>query len=114
MFGRYVHQDSEEYDNVKKARRPGRPASAREDLLRMKIEALETEQRDGFCKQLGCHTHIELLLTAAADVPDLTTESNIQLLDRWDGSWTYLPNLAWVHISGNGNLKAAKFPPQSN
>ena len=50
---RFVHQHNEEYDEVKKARRPGRPATAREDLLRMKIETLEKEHRDGFCKFSG-------------------------------------------------------------
>jgi hypothetical protein len=47
---RFVHQHDEEYEEVKKTRRPGRPASTREDLLKMKITALEKEQRDGFCR----------------------------------------------------------------
>lgn len=46
---RYVHQYDEEYDVAKKARRPGRPASAREDLLKMKVEALQKEHQNGFC-----------------------------------------------------------------
>ncbi len=45
-----MHQHDEEYDQVKRARRAGRPASAQEDLLRMRVEALEKEYRDGFCK----------------------------------------------------------------
>jgi translation machinery-associated protein 16 len=36
-------------NTLKKERRPGRPASTREDILRMKIAADETEYRDGFC-----------------------------------------------------------------
>lgn len=35
---------------MKKARRQGRPPSAKEDLLRMKMEALHKEERDGFCE----------------------------------------------------------------
>lgn len=54
---RFVHQHDEEYDEVKKARRPGRPASAQEDLLKMKVEALEKEYRDGFCRL--CHSNTE-------------------------------------------------------
>lgn len=50
---RFVHQYDEEYDAVKKTRRPGRPASAREDLLKIKIVALEKEYRDGFCEFLS-------------------------------------------------------------
>ncbi len=50
LFIRYVHQYDEEFESVKKTRRPGRPASTREDLLRMKIAALEKEEKDGFCE----------------------------------------------------------------
>ena len=35
---------------MKKARRKGRPASAKEDLLKMKIDGLEKEWQNGFCK----------------------------------------------------------------
>jgi hypothetical protein len=48
----YVHQWDAEFGEVKKARRPGRPASTREDLLRMRIAALEKEEQDGFCEKL--------------------------------------------------------------
>lgn len=51
---RFVHQHDEEFEEVKKARRPGRPPSAREDILRMRVEALQKEQKDGFCKKLSC------------------------------------------------------------
>ncbi|KAK3321649.1 translation machinery-associated protein 16 [Apodospora peruviana] len=89
----FVHQYDEEYAEVRSTRRQGRPASTREDLLKMKVEALEKEYRDGFF------------------LPDLTSEKNVQLLDRWDREWSYLPNLAWVKISATGNIKPAKFPP---
>ncbi|KAK4445026.1 translation machinery-associated protein 16 [Podospora aff. communis PSN243] len=92
----YVHQHDEVFEEVKKSRRPGRPASTREDLLRMKIAALQKEQQDGFY------------------IPDLTTEKNLQLLDRWEGEWAFLSNLDWVKIMGTGTVKPAKFPPQTN
>lgn len=47
---RWVSQHNEEYEEVKKTRRPGRPASAREDLLKMAIAALEKEYKEGFCE----------------------------------------------------------------
>ena len=47
---RFVHQHDEEYSSVKKARRPGRPPSTREVFLKVKIEALDREHRDGFCR----------------------------------------------------------------
>lgn len=46
---RFVHQYDDEYESVKKTRRAGRPASAREDLLKMKVDALEKEYQNGFC-----------------------------------------------------------------
>ncbi|AEO68072.1 uncharacterized protein THITE_2117414 [Thermothielavioides terrestris NRRL 8126] len=91
----FVHQYDEEYEEVKKARRPGRPPSMKEDLLRMKISALEKEYRDGFY------------------LPDLRSEANVQLLSRFEGSWSYLANLAWVKISAAGGIKPSSFPPQS-
>lgn len=48
-ISQFVHQYDEDYDSVKKTRRPGRPPSAREDLLKMKVEALEKEYQHGFC-----------------------------------------------------------------
>ncbi|KAH6847378.1 translation machinery-associated protein 16 [Chaetomium sp. MPI-CAGE-AT-0009] len=90
----FVHQYDEEYEEVKKTRRPGRPASAREDLLKMKIEALEREHRDGFY------------------LPDLTVDANVQVLSRFEGSWSYLTSVAWVKLSAAGNVKPSSFPPQ--
>lgn len=45
---RFVHQHDEEFDSLKKARRKGRPASTKEDLLKLKIAALEAEYKRGF------------------------------------------------------------------
>jgi translation machinery-associated protein 16 len=44
----FVHQYDEELSDLKKARRPGRPASAKEDLLKVKINTLEKEHETGF------------------------------------------------------------------
>lgn len=49
-LNRFVHQHDEEFDALKKERRAGRPASTREDVLRMKIETDEKEHENGFCK----------------------------------------------------------------
>lgn len=46
----FVHQYDEEYETEKKARRKGRPASTREDLLKVNIQNLLTEYSKGFCK----------------------------------------------------------------
>lgn len=48
----YVHQYDEELNEIKKKRRPGRPASTHEDLLMVKIEKLQKEYQSGFRKCL--------------------------------------------------------------
>jgi hypothetical protein len=45
----FVHQNDEEYAQLRKERRAGRPASTREDILRMKIAVDEKEHEIGFC-----------------------------------------------------------------
>lgn len=47
---RYVHQYDEELSDLKKARRPGRPASTKEDLLKVRISTLQKEYENGFCE----------------------------------------------------------------
>lgn len=48
----FVHQHDEALDEVKKTRRPGRPASAKEDLLKLKVAALTKEYENGFCMSM--------------------------------------------------------------
>ncbi|KAH7369813.1 translation machinery-associated protein 16 [Rhexocercosporidium sp. MPI-PUGE-AT-0058] len=87
----FVHQNDEEFNELKKDRRPGRPASTREDLLRIKIATDEKEYENGFY---------------------LTDENNVIFLDRWEGSWSYLSTLKWVRISSSGVIQESKFPPK--
>ncbi|TEA12095.1 Translation machinery-associated protein 16 [Colletotrichum sidae] len=96
LIYKFVHQYDEEYSEVKKTRRPGRPATAREDMLRMKIGAIEEEYKNGFY------------------LPDLMDGSNVTLLDRWEGSWSFLTSVAWVRISSDGTIKKSSFPPKGS
>lgn len=111
-----MHQYDEEYNSVKKARRPGRPPSAREDLLKMKVEALEKEYQHGFCKLYSLQTSSLLgfrLLTESKVLPDLSKQENIDLLNRWEGAWAFLATLSWVRISKTGNVRSSNFPPSA-
>ncbi|TVY43987.1 Translation machinery-associated protein [Lachnellula occidentalis] len=90
----FVHQHDEEFNALKKERRVGRPASTREDLLRIKIATDEKEYETGFY------------------LPDLTDADNTVFLERWDGDWSYLSTLKWVRISSSGLVQTAKFPPK--
>ncbi|KAI5863887.1 translation machinery-associated protein 16 [Durotheca rogersii] len=90
----FVHQHDEELSEVKKTRRPGRPASAKEDLLQVKIDKLQKEHQSGFL------------------VPALDSEENATLLCRWEGSWSYLTTLRWVRVSSDGAVQPSSFPPR--
>ncbi|KAI1108032.1 translation machinery-associated protein 16 [Nemania sp. NC0429] len=92
----YVHQYDEELEEVKKARRPGQPAKAREDLLKVKIAHLEKEHQNGFL------------------LPVLETEENAALVQKWEGSWSYLTTFKWMRIWSDGTIKPAIFPPKGD
>ncbi|OBT59416.1 hypothetical protein VE04_00528 [Pseudogymnoascus sp. 24MN13] len=94
LIEEFVHQHDEEFSEVKSQRRPGRPSSTREDVLRIKIAKDEKEWENGFY------------------LPDLTIPDNAIYLDRWDGTWSYLPTLKWVTIAKNGTVKPSSFPPK--
>ncbi|QSZ31483.1 hypothetical protein DSL72_001048 [Monilinia vaccinii-corymbosi] len=93
----FVHQNDEELSALKKERRPGRPASTREDLLKIKIAADEKEYENGFY------------------LPDLTNSDNVMALALWENStWSYLSTLKWVRLSSSGHIQESKFPPKGS
>ncbi|KAL7797249.1 translation machinery-associated protein 16 [Trichoderma ceciliae] len=91
----YVHQYDEEYETIKKARRAGRPASTKEDLLKIKISALEEEYSKGFL------------------LPDITSADSIKLLDAWEGSWAYLTSIPWIKVTNAGNVRKSELPSKA-
>ncbi|KAJ1325900.1 translation machinery-associated protein 16 [Microdochium nivale] len=90
----FVHQFDEELAEIKQARRPGRPASTREDLLKVKIANLETEYQNGFL------------------LPVLNDEAEVAIFDRWDGHWAYLTQMKWMRVSVEGKVQPSSFPPK--
>ncbi|KAI1398405.1 translation machinery-associated protein 16 [Hypoxylon fuscum] len=90
----FVHQHDEELSEMKKTRRAGRPASAKEDLLKLRIDRLQKEYQNGFL------------------LPVLDNEENATLLHRWEGSWSYLTTLKWARISSAGSVQNSSFPPR--
>lgn len=100
---------------MKKTRRAGRPASTKEDLLKMKISALEEEYTKGFCKCL-----LIMILARRFDladnvsvIPDITTAENVKLLDAWEGSWAYLTTIPWIKVTTTGNIRKAELPSKA-
>ncbi|KAG6000151.1 hypothetical protein E4U21_005766 [Claviceps maximensis] len=92
LIQKFIHQYDEEYDAVKKARRSGRPPSTKEDMLKLKMKALESEYEKGFV------------------LPDMTSAENAKLLKNWKGEWAYLSTISWVKISSNGQMRATELP----
>ncbi|CEJ91871.1 hypothetical protein VHEMI07558 [[Torrubiella] hemipterigena] len=92
LITQFVNQYDEEYDEVKKARRPGRPASVREDLLKMKIAALNEEYEKGFV------------------IPDVMDIDNAKKLNAWEGSWAYLATIPWIKVFSSGKVVPTDFP----
>ncbi|KAI0096740.1 translation machinery-associated protein 16 [Nemania sp. FL0031] len=92
----YVHQYDEELEEVKKARRPGQPAKAKEDLLKVKIAHLQKEYQNGFL------------------LPVLETQENAALVQKWEGSWSYLTTFKWARIRSDGTMNPATFPPKGD
>lgn len=118
----FVHQYDEELDDLKKARRPGRPASTREDLLKVKINVLEKEYESGFCEYYpscahpSCFfasNHVACVTNGNSVTPETTTEEDALRLERWEGSWAYLTGIKWVRITGNAT-QPSSFPPRGS
>ncbi|KAI9787639.1 MAG: hypothetical protein M1839_000170 [Geoglossum umbratile] len=74
----YLHRDDEELSKSKRERRPGRPSSTREDLLKQKIETEKNEFKIGF------------------NTPDMEDGKNVEALLRWTGEWTSLSNIKFI------------------
>ncbi|KAH8174720.1 translation machinery-associated protein 16 domain-containing protein [Sarocladium implicatum] len=88
----YITFTEEEHAEAKKERRPGRPASAKEDMLKMRLDTLKKEHQQGF------------------SLPDVTTSEGISSLLLWEGNWSYLSNLPWVKVTKAGELRKSEFP----
>ncbi|OAA59842.1 hypothetical protein SPI_06040 [Niveomyces insectorum RCEF 264] len=93
---KFVHQYDEEMAELKRTRRAGRPPSTREDLLKIKMAALEKEFQNGFL------------------IPELTDKDTFAALERWEGSWLQLTSLVWVRITDAGAVRPAAFPPNKD
>ncbi|KAF4945531.1 hypothetical protein FGADI_11894 [Fusarium gaditjirri] len=109
MIHSFVHQYDEEYNETKKARRPGRPASVKEDLLKAKISILEEEYKSGFGTFCGPTRKIEGVNIVTV-MPDLLDNVNVNALHLWEGSWSYLTQLKWVKVNSEGQVRPTSFP----
>ncbi|KAI4959416.1 hypothetical protein J4E86_003138 [Alternaria arbusti] len=94
MIEDYLGRDDEELAQLKAARRPGRPASTRQNLLEIHQNTERDEYAAGFW------------------VPDLEDELNLKKLKDWNGEWAQLATLKFSRISKEGFKKESSFPPK--
>lgn len=78
---------------LKAERRPGRPSSNREDLLKQKIATEDREFDTGFW------------------IPDMHDVANRKQLQIWNGEWSALNTLRFVRVTRTGEIKESSFPP---
>jgi len=90
----YVQRDYEEVSKLEAERRPGRPRSTREDLLKQRIAKEEREYEGGFW------------------IPDMSDTVKLELLRNWNGEWTSLNTLKYVRLTKNGVKHDSSFPPK--
>ncbi|MCJ1452798.1 hypothetical protein MMC28_003142 [Mycoblastus sanguinarius] len=90
----YLSRNDEEFAEIKSQRRPGRPSSTREDLLKQLMVTEDREYDAGFW------------------LPDLRDEGNLGILRDWKGEWTALNTLKYVRIARDGSMKQSSFPPK--
>lgn len=91
----YISRDDEELAKLQTERRPGRPSSTREDLLKQRIETENREYDAGFW------------------IPDMEDADNIARLESWTGDWTSLNTLSYVRLSRDGKKRSSTFPPKA-
>ena len=90
----YLNRDNQELLQLKAERRPGRPSSAKEDLLRQRMEMEEREYNAGYW------------------VPDMDSEKDLAALRGWSGDWENLNILKFIRVTKGGDKTESSFPPK--
>ncbi|KAL8841340.1 MAG: hypothetical protein Q9170_000971 [Blastenia crenularia] len=90
----YLSRSSSELSTLQSARRPGRPTSTREDMLRQRTETEAKEYVSGYW------------------IPDMEDLDTLEKLRAWNEEWTSLNTLKFVRITQQGVRHASSFPPK--
>jgi translation machinery-associated protein 16 len=94
MIDDFLGRDDEELATLMAERRPGRPPSTRETLLKQNQAMEQGEYASGFW------------------VPELQDAENLEKLKKWNGQWSGLPTLQFARISKDGVRRESSFPPK--
>ncbi|KAI9779109.1 MAG: hypothetical protein M1816_003753 [Peltula sp. TS41687] len=89
----YLHRHDERFSDMKKQRRSGQ-SSYQEDLLKLQVS---NEER--LYEESGFY------------MPDLKDVENLERLRSWNGDWTALNGIKFVHVRRDGTEQDASFPP---
>lgn len=90
----YTHRLEAELDTIKAERRTGRPASTREEILKLQLERDAREHASGFW------------------IPDLQNVETLATLKGWGGEWVSMNTMSFVRISKDGTVLPSSFPPK--
>ncbi|KAL9000852.1 MAG: hypothetical protein Q9169_000607 [Polycauliona sp. 2 TL-2023] len=90
----YLDRDSTELTTIQTERRPGRPSSTAEDMLKQRIEAEANEYKSGYW------------------IPDMGDLPSLEKLKEWNEQWTSLGTLKYLRIAKDGTTHTSNFPPK--
>lgn len=90
----HLARDEDELAQLQAERRPGRPTSAREDLLKQRRKVEELEYVSGYW------------------MPDMQDEANLAALRGWNGDWANLNALKFTRLFKSGKKAVSSFPPK--
>ncbi|KAI4274426.1 MAG: hypothetical protein LQ337_003961 [Flavoplaca oasis] len=91
---RYLNRDSTELSTIQSERRPGRPTSTTEDMLKQRIRTEANEYKSGYW------------------IPDMEDVQTLERLKEWNEQWTSLGSLKYVRLAKDGTKRYSTFPPK--
>ncbi|KAG8529295.1 uncharacterized protein KY384_005930 [Bacidia gigantensis] len=94
LIQRFLSRSDDTLAEVEARRRPGRPSSTHEDLLKLRMAVEDKEYNSGFW------------------MPDMTDSENVQRLQAWNGEWAHLNTLQYISVSRAGQTNTARWPPK--
>ncbi|VUC30578.1 unnamed protein product [Clonostachys rosea] len=109
---KFIQQYVKEHDSLKKSRRPGRPASTREDLLKNKIAALQAEYDQGFAVPDVINAEGASILSSGEDPlsEETTTPSDEGEVEVATIPWSKVTTIPWIKVTRAGQARPADFP----
>ena len=114
ILSSYIDRDNDELGRLKSERRPGRPPSNREDLLKQRYARSPSTPH-----YLGTDALLARIATEQGEyssgfwIPDLSDESNLEKLRVWNEEWSSLGQISFIRIHKDGRALPSSFPPKS-